>query len=506
MHLLIMHPPNATKMQVTHTHEPEVVYHLSIYPKSGNPPKISAIIPSSSAFRLCAEFVAPVSGCGDGGATLRGGERAKDLAEDMELVVLGRDSKTENESKGCCFGEVNWGGAASILDSKIEKSASAQESVVDWEVAFTGVEGMGASDRKARGPTTLEDSVVWVSIGIGVGIAVTGVEGLEGAEGNEGIAVVEACVIWRSIGSCSGTADIHDEKSSTSSSRTFPLFDCDSITFCAMTGCTSTASAFREAPLAFLFTAFNRPGPMGPCSMLSGTKLLALKTADVGDITPLRRTIDEACVASGDWSRSGETLAVKGVDTGVYEALLRSACATVSILVDIIGLDTISPQSSSTSSSTGALLFPTFPGAIVSRLSSPAHGSEKLVGVLEMGGEIKVATAGVSSAAATIRPRIEGSAWDCAKSSDPARVSGARTFVTVGCAGAIGEDTERKPGLFCCQGSTTGELQSNAAGEFMDNGGGASLFGAMVLEADMDGLWWTCMLGGLDWVGAGVSQ
>jgi len=105
--------------------------------------------PSSSIFLFCAEFVAPVSGWIGGGVTLRGGERVNVFAEDAALVDRGRASKKAKGSVGeprvACDGgvEVLGGGAD---DSKKEKSASAQESIVgsiDATGAAGGMHGLG---------------------------------------------------------------------------------------------------------------------------------------------------------------------------------------------------------------------------------------------------------------------------------------------------------------------------------------------------------------------------
>ena len=84
--------------------------------------------------------------------TLRGGERVKVFAEDAALVDRGRASKKEKgsvgESRVACDGgvEVLVGGAD---DSKKEKSASAQESMLGW-IDATGAAG-GVHDLGAEG-------------------------------------------------------------------------------------------------------------------------------------------------------------------------------------------------------------------------------------------------------------------------------------------------------------------------------------------------------------------
>ena len=66
--------------------------------------------------------------------------------------------------------------------------------------------------------------------------------------------------------------------------------------------------------------------------------------------------------------------------------------------VETVGLDTISPQSSSSSGpSSAALLFATgIEPEFLSRVSRPTHGSEEDVSFLEAGGGIKVDATGVS--------------------------------------------------------------------------------------------------------------
>lgn len=91
---------------------------------------------------------------------------------------------------------------------------------------------------------------------------------------------------------------------------------------------------------------FKRPGPIGPCSALNGTKLFGPKIADVGDMVLRRRTI---CIASAERSWVGGVVgsgpevdtvlsSVAGIELGMAEGG-----------VDTVGLDIISPQSSSSS-------------------------------------------------------------------------------------------------------------------------------------------------------------
>lgn len=47
-------------------------------------------------------------------------------------------------------------------------------------------------------------------------------------------------------------------------------------------------------------TGFKIPGPIGPGSAPSGTKLFRPNMADVGEIVLFKRTIEAACMASSD--------------------------------------------------------------------------------------------------------------------------------------------------------------------------------------------------------------
>ena len=51
----------------------------------------------------------------------------------------------------------------------------------------------------------------------------------------------------------------------------------------------------RAADFAEVLLDFRRPGPIGPCSTEAGTNELALKTEDVGDTVPFKRTMGDAC-------------------------------------------------------------------------------------------------------------------------------------------------------------------------------------------------------------------
>lgn len=116
-------------------------YHLSIYLKSGKPRTISLITSSSSIFRLCAELVAPVSGCLGGGVTGRGGGRAN--GSDGAGAGPGVSKKDHgSEGSGCCDGA---GAAVEVgtEDSKMEKSAVSAHAAVESWVGGGGEAGAG---------------------------------------------------------------------------------------------------------------------------------------------------------------------------------------------------------------------------------------------------------------------------------------------------------------------------------------------------------------------------
>jgi hypothetical protein len=84
---------------------------------------------SSSAFRRCAELVAPVRGCIGGVGTFRGGDRVNVFAEEATLTDLCRPSNTE---KGSEASDESWAsGTTGGADSKKEKSASAHASIFE---------------------------------------------------------------------------------------------------------------------------------------------------------------------------------------------------------------------------------------------------------------------------------------------------------------------------------------------------------------------------------------
>lgn len=137
---------------------------------------------------------------------------------------------------------------------------------------------------------------------------------------------------------------------------------------------------------------FKIPGPMGPCSAPNGTKLFRPNTAEVGDIVLFRRTIEAACMASADESSSGDLSgAGSKVDT-VLSGVADIEFGKAETGENVVGLDIISPQSSSSSSGTLAICFGT--AVFVSRaLVSPHESADVVVGG---GGGIVFATLGVS--------------------------------------------------------------------------------------------------------------
>jgi hypothetical protein len=105
----------------------------------------------------------------------------------------------------------------------------------------------------------------------------------------------------------------------------------------------------------------------------------------------------------------------------------------------------------------------------VSRALRFPHGSDEVVvGML-------CATVGVS-----VKVCLLVSPTSRVRSIETARSSCVCTLSTVECFVAMDEDVERRPGLSCFHGSTAavGELQSNAAGMFVDTGGRLCLTGA----------------------------
>jgi hypothetical protein len=170
--------------------------------------------------------------------------------------------------------------------------------------------------------------------------------------------------------------------------------------------------------------------------------------------------------------------------------------------VDTVGLDTISPHSSS--SSTGAVKRSTC-GAEGAR---PLHGSSGDAVVLVNGGDIKCVTAGVSSVIGRSRTCFAGSGVCDVRSNDTARTPCCCALTTVGSMGAMGEDVERNPGLSCCQGSleADAELQLNAAGVSVDKGGMLSRVEGLVPVVAIDDRWRICAPVMTCSTGAGESQ
>ena len=239
------------------------------------------------------------------------------FAEDAALVGLGGVSKTEKGSDGSRVA-----GADAFVagaDSKKEKSASAQASMVGSSRAI-GAEG--------------------------------GVLGLAGS------------------GSC--VLDVNAEKSSSSASfvlgsSTFTsLIAISFVSSASRAGNTSafTSSCGMTSEIGFggtstlLFSdvaeterlaGFKSPGPIGPCSAWNGTKLFGPKIADVGDMVLRRRTI---CIASAERSWVGGVFGGDAEFDTVLSSVAGMELGKAAGKMDTVGLDIISPQSSSSSAGT----------------------------------------------------------------------------------------------------------------------------------------------------------
>lgn len=145
--------------------------------------------------------------------------------------------------------------------------------------------------------------------------------------------------------------------------------------------------------------------------------------------------------------------------------------------VDTVGLDTMSPQSSSSSTSGGA---DSFDEVSISRVSRPAHGSNEVTGGWDGGAEIEFEAAGVSDVDGTGRFWVTGSNSCRVRFGETMRSCGVCTLSIVAWVDPIGETMEFRLGLSCFQGSTetAGELQLNAAGALVVRGGRLCLTGA----------------------------
>jgi hypothetical protein len=226
--------------------------------------------------------------------------------------------KTENGFEGSCLGCGGGESLAGSADSKKEKSASAQESTAG---------STGSTD--------------------GGG----GVEGLAGSDGS----VLEANA------EKSSSSELNTTGSASTASGTgvelatpaFGAFSCTSMTAGASTGGSSLllfsgviATRFSSGvEVTGLLAGFRIPGPIGPSSALSGTKLFGPNNADVGDIAPRKRAI---CILSTEGWLGG----VLGVDSKVDRVLSRVAVVefgSAEMDVDTVGLEIISPHSSSSS-------------------------------------------------------------------------------------------------------------------------------------------------------------
>ena len=91
---------------------------------------------------------------------------------------------------------------------------------------------------------------------------------------------------------------------------------------------------------------FKIPGPIGPCSAPNGTKLFGPKIADVGDMVLRKRTI---CIASAERSWVGGVFGGDAEVDTVLSSVAGIELGKAETGVDAVGLDIISPQSSSSS-------------------------------------------------------------------------------------------------------------------------------------------------------------
>jgi hypothetical protein len=188
---------------------------------------------------------------------LRGGERVKDLGV---VDTASGASKIENGSEGSWTrrcGVVMEGGG---MDSKMEKSASAQASMGCW-AGGGGVEGRMSCDG-----------------------------GGEGCDIGDVVVCAGPRLVW-----CP-SADSQAEKSSA------PLtcvrsFDTVLAPTSLLLGGVFT-SVFSSVERADLFAGLRRPGPMGPCSAWCGMKAFCLKIAEVGEIIVFSLTIGVASIVS----------------------------------------------------------------------------------------------------------------------------------------------------------------------------------------------------------------
>lgn len=232
------------------------------------------------------------------------------FADEAALDDLSRVSRSEKGPETFCSRA--GGGAAGSADSKNEKSASAQASIL---VCTGGVADWG-----------------------GVTGRVALMAGTVTSEVFSSRATEFRCDVCH-----------EDDFTATSSSR--DSADAGSGGFSRSDSVVGGTSNFLVL-LTERFADFKMPGPIGPCSTPRGTKLFALKNADVGEIVLFRRTIGEACIASGDSSWTLIDFMECGVMFAVGRVLLRESTrdgGSVKVGVDTVGLDTISPHSSSSS-------------------------------------------------------------------------------------------------------------------------------------------------------------
>jgi hypothetical protein len=246
------------------------------------------------------------------------------LADEAALTERGGGVlKTEKGSEGSGLGCGGVGVTAGTVDSKKEKSASAQASTVG-STGTTGAGGGGGGGVEALA---------------GSGGSVLELNAEKSSSPELTITDSTSIALGRDTGSVTPTLDASSCTSMTAGAKTgrCSLFFLSGV---VATGLSSSIGATG------LLAGFRRPGPMGPSSALSGTKLFGPNSADVGEIVPRKRAI---CIFSAGCSWFG---GVVGVDAKV-EILLSSGAivefGNAEMGVDTVGLDIISPQSSSSS-------------------------------------------------------------------------------------------------------------------------------------------------------------
>jgi hypothetical protein len=257
------------------------------------------------------------------------------------------------------------------------------------------------------------------------------------------------------------------------------------------------------------FAGFNIPGPIGPSSAWSGTKVLALKSADVGEMVLRNRTIGEAnMVSAGSVYAELSFCKLDLLSTAGAESLGGAGSGNGSSMLGVgnVGVCTISPHSSS--SSIGATAIAVAGTGGVSKLRSAQEFDTSAEGG-DIGDEW-LGTAVVSGNACdtvAVRLCIDCSALRGVRSTEAARPSCLCTLVTAGFFKVKGVEVERCAGLSNFHGSPDAEeLQSNATALPVAKGGRLCLTGRAVFVVGMDDCVREWLKGVLVSTGAGESQ